>query len=151
MNVETLCTRNIVRIRRSATLEQAAALMRDHHVGALLVWEEAPDGVRTVGIVTDRDIVTRAIAHGTAPRDCIVGQVMSADVATVPLSASLPDALEIMRAQGVRRLVVLEPSGAPAGILSIDDMVDALTSQLAGVGGVLRQGFEREITRRRGT
>jgi len=67
MNLERVFSRNIVYARSSATLEQAAKLMRDRHVGALLVTEDGSQG-RPVGVVTDRDLVIRALADGAGSR-----------------------------------------------------------------------------------
>jgi CBS domain-containing protein len=99
MNVERVFSRNIVRTQFSATLEQAAKLMRDHHVGALLVTEDTPQ-VRPVGVVTDRDLVIRALAEGAGARDRTIGEVMTRALATVSRSADVFEALEIMRANG---------------------------------------------------
>lgn len=68
MKVERVFNRNIVHTTSSATLEQAARLMRDRHVGALLVTEDAA-GKKPVGMVTDRDLVIRALAEGAGAQE----------------------------------------------------------------------------------
>jgi CBS domain-containing protein len=149
MKVETILTPDIVRIQRSASLDQAAALMRDRHVGALLVTEDRPYDDRPLGILTDRDLVIQAMAAGIAPQECSVGEIMTPAIATVPLAASLGEALAMMRSRGIRRLAVSRDDGSLAGIVSLDDIVDALGAELAGLSGILRSELEREIARNR--
>src|SRR5574342_404840 len=100
MRVEQVLTPNVVRAPRSATLVEAARLMRDRHVGALLVTEDEPHGATFAGIVTDRDLVTQAVADGIVPRECTIGEIMTPTIATVAPGATLSDALEIMRNRG---------------------------------------------------
>ncbi|HYL23822.1 MAG TPA: CBS domain-containing protein, partial [Burkholderiales bacterium] len=64
MKIAEICTSNIVAADRAASLQRAAALMREHHVGTLLVTASGPDGTQAVGIVTDRDLVVEAMARG---------------------------------------------------------------------------------------
>jgi CBS domain-containing protein len=146
MNLERVFSRNIVYARSSATLEQAAKLMRDRHVGALLVTEDGSQG-RPVGVVTDRDLVIRALADGAGPRDRTIGEIMSRALATVSPSADVFEALEIMRANGMRRLVVTEPDGALAGIVSVDDIVGAIAAELASLRGILGSELRHEVAR----
>ena len=146
MKLERIFSRKIVHIPRSSTLEQAAKLMRDHHVGALLVIGEGPRGL-PVGLVTDRDLVIRAMAEGEGPRDLTVAEAMSPALATVPRSADVYDVLEAMRINGVRRLVVVEPDGAPAGIVSVDDVMDAFAVELGKLGELLRSESQHEVGR----
>jgi len=145
MNITSVQTPNIVRIERSATLDKAAALMRERHVGALIVSEDQPYAERTLGIVTDRDLVIKAMAEGIAPRSCTVGEVMTPALATVLSTASVSEALRIMRTRGIRRLVVGEPDGKLVGIVSLDDIIDMFGAELAGLSGILRNELEREM------
>jgi CBS domain-containing protein len=122
--------------------------MRDRHVGALLVFEEWPHDDRPVGMITDRDIVVHAVANGASPHRSKVGEIMTPGLATVLRSASVADALEIMRSRGVRRLAVAEDDGKLAGIVSLDDIVDAI-GWLSGISGILRSEIAREAARQR--
>jgi CBS domain-containing protein len=95
--------------------------MRDLDVGAVVVMEND----RPLGIVTDRDIVVRALAGGRGLDAATLGDICSRDLATVPAGASVEDALGVMAARGVRRLPVTIARGSVVGIVSIDDLVDA--------------------------
>ena len=150
MMVQHILTSVAIRLKRSATLQEAAILMRDRHVGAVLVIEEGA-GDRPVGIVTDRDIAIHAAAEGRSPTTCAIDDVMTPAVVTVPQTARVGEALDLMRARGVRRLVVVNESGGLAGFLSLDDIIEAMSVDLAAVGAVLHGGFQREMARTGGT
>jgi CBS domain-containing protein len=163
MNVGEIRSRNIVRAPRSCALLQAAILMRQHHVGALLVTEDPPNDDRVVGIVTDRDLVLRAMALGLGPGDATLGDVMSSELTTIRADSLLHDAIEEMRRQGVRRLGVTAEDGALVGLISFDDVVDAIAARLAAsakdasdlamaaefeaLSGILRTARNREENR----
>lgn len=140
MKVARLYTRGILATTRSAPLAQAAATMRGYQVGVLLVMEDPPGPLRPVGMVTDRDLAMQ----GFASEDFIVGSVMTPVVATVGESADVHEALEVMRAHGVRRLVVVDAKGEPCGLLSIDDVVDGLATDMAAVAAVLKGEIRRD-------
>jgi len=98
MMVQDILTSVAIRLKRSATLQEAAILMRDRHVGAVLVTEEG-SGDRPVGIVTDRDIAIHAAAEGRSPTACAIEDVMTPAVVTVPHKARVGEALDQFDAQ----------------------------------------------------
>jgi CBS domain-containing protein len=145
MNVGSVCTRRIVRIDSGGTLAQAARLMREHHVGALVVTSEAPEGLRVGGIVTDRDLVMDVLAReldGTAVR---IGELASREVVSVSENDDLTDAIAAMQETGVRRLLVTNADQQLVGVVSLDDLIDVLASQLDGLAKVIRSGMQREV------
>ena len=103
-----------------ATLESAAQVMRENDIGDVLVTE---DGVLR-GILTDRDIVVRAIAAGRHPSATSTGEVCSAAIQTVDADDPTTQAAEIMRQHALRRLPVIEDSRL-VGIVSIGDLAVA--------------------------
>lgn len=131
MNVGQISSRNIVRVPRSCNLQRAAGLMRDFHVGALIVTDDEPDDDRAVGIVTDRDLVLHALAEGVGPNEAVLSDVMTEGLATIEHSADIHAAMERMREHGVRRLVVTAEDGSLVGVASLDDVIDALSAQYA--------------------
>ena len=117
-------------LRPQQTLTDAAHIMRDHGVGAVVV---IADGTLK-GLVTDRDIVVRGIAAGLDPNNTAVAEIISADVVTVGPEDDAGTAVRRMREAAVRRLPVVE-DGRPVGIVSIGDLAtepDA-GSALAGI------------------
>jgi len=140
MKIARLYTRSIVGTRRSAPLAEAAAAMRRYQVGTLLVMEDPPALGPPVGIVTDRDVALQ----GFASEASTAGAVMTPVIATVHEDADIHEALELMRAHGVRRLVVTNGDGGLCGILSIDDVVDGLSADLAAAAAVLKGDMRRD-------
>jgi len=115
--VGEVMTADPVSIGSRQTLVEAAKLMRDHDIGDVIVTgDSAP-----MGIITDRDIVVRAIAEG---RDIItteVGDVCSHDVATVRPEESIEMAIEVMRSRAVRRVPVVS-DGRIVGVVCLGDL-----------------------------
>jgi CBS domain-containing protein len=138
MKVESVYTPNVVATARSSTLEEAAETMRKFHVGALLVLDDGPDAPSPIGMVTDRDLVLQGVADGVAPGDATVADVMTSSIVSVMQKADLNEALERMRTAGVRRLLVTREDGAVAGMLSVDDVVDGLATELANLAGLMK-------------
>lgn len=134
MKVARVYTRRIMATTRSAPIAEAAAAMRRFQVGTLLVMEDPPAAGLPIGIVTDRDLALQ----GFASEASTVGSVMTPVLATIDEEADVHEALETMRAHGVRRLIVTGAEGALRGILSIDDVVDGLSTDLAAAAAVLK-------------
>lgn len=108
------------------TLGAAARLMNDQVVGAVVVVDEEH---RPVGIVTDRDLVVRALAQDI-PADARIDAVMSADVVVLDADADLRDAFKLFDAHACRRLPVVH-DGAVVGVLTADDLLVDLVGDLA--------------------
>jgi CBS domain-containing protein len=145
MKVGKVCQREAVTVRAEVPLTAAARLMREQHIGYLVVVAPGPSGdlVRPIGVLTDRDIVVTVVAKETDPRALTAGDVMNMQPVTVSDSDSIEDALQVMRRMGVRRLPVVGGAGELAGVLSLDDVIDALAEEIANVAGAIRN--ERQI------
>ena len=91
-------------IGASASVVEAARLMREQHVGSLPVTEDE----RLVGMITDRDITTRVVAESAVPETTSVGDVYSRDLISVEPNSDLEEALRLMARHQVRRLPVVE-------------------------------------------
>ena len=114
--VNQVMTQDPRSVAPSDTLVEAARHMREGDTGAIIV----VDGGEVTGIVTDRDIVVRAIADGRDPSSTKVADVATTSTITVTPDQSAADAARLMREHDIRRLVVLH-DGRPAGIVSIGD------------------------------
>lgn len=144
MKIEGMCTHSIVTADRSRTLQECAALMGENHVGSVLVTEETPGGPQAVGIVTDRDLVVEAMARGMAPAEASIGQIVARRLVTVPSGASIDEAIQVMKSEGVRRLLVATADRRLVGIISMDDLLGALSGEMADIAQAIRSGFARE-------
>lgn len=145
MNVGKICQHNVVTVRPFDELTTAAQLMRERHIGYLVVVEPdlAEGGARPIGVLTDRDIVIAVVAGGVDPKTLTVGDVMTQQPVITAESSSTRAALQEMRRIGVRRLPVIGSRGELRGVLSIDDVLDSLASELQDVAGSIRN--ERRI------
>lgn len=140
MDVAQLFSRDSVTVRETDEITEAARLMREHHVGYLVV--VAPDlagsTVRPVGVLTDRDIVVGVVAREVNPRTLLVRDAMTRNPVVLNASDQLPTALQEMRRIGVRRMPVVGKLGELLGVLSIDDVLDALSAELGNLAGAIR-------------
>lgn len=143
MKVEDVFTRGTVHIPQSRNLQDAAIQMRDQHVGALIVTDGMLDD-RLIGIVTDRDIVLKAVAIGAVPTDTLVAEVMTSGVVSIGQDDELSDAMQAMFSHGVRRLAVTDGSGGVIGIVALDDVIEALGKDWALLTHILRSEQQRE-------
>jgi CBS domain-containing protein len=109
------------------SLTDAAVAMRDEDVGSLPVVE----GDRVVGIVTDRDIVVRAVAQRADPQTAKVGDVSSGDPVTIQPEEDLDEALELMASHRIRRLPVVE-DGRLVGVVAQADVALEAKEKAAG-------------------
>ena len=144
MNVAEIYKHNPVTIRESEELVSAAQLMRERHIGYLVVVEPQECGAVPVGVLTDRDIVVGVIAKGADPREFCVADVMTRSPVTIEESQSLAAALREMRHIGVRRIPVVGTLGQLRGVLSLDEVLDALAEELLGVVGSIRSELRLE-------
>jgi CBS domain-containing protein len=115
--VSEVMTEKPLALQAGTTLVEAARAMRDHDVGNVVVLED--DEIR--GIVTDRDMVVRALAEGRDPSQTVLGQVASEDLVTLAPDDTAERAVELMRRHAVRRLPVVR-DGRVAGIVSLGDL-----------------------------
>jgi CBS domain-containing protein len=149
MNIGEICRRRVATVQRGEDLSAAARLMREHHVGFLVVVESASraGASRVVGVITDRDLVVSVVARDLNARDFRVEDVMTREPVTARERDTMEYALAEMHRLGVRRLPVVDDCGALAGIVSLDDIVAQLARQLNDVSGSIRvEGqVEREI------
>jgi CBS domain-containing protein len=104
-------------IGASASVVDAARLMREEHIGSLPI----TDGEQLLGMITDRDITTRVVSEATDPKTTSAGDVCSRDVISVEADADHDEALALMARHQVRRLPVVE-SGRLVGIVAQADI-----------------------------
>ncbi len=108
-------------LEATATVMHAAKLMRERDIGDVVVLEDD----RLYGILTDRDIVVRVLAERSDPGAVTVGEVCSRDLTAISPTASLADAVRLIREKAIRRLPVVEDDGMVVGIVSLGDIAAA--------------------------
>ena len=128
----------------SATVVEAARLMRDEHIGSLPI----TDGDTLVGMITDRDITTRVVAEAADLATTSVGDVYSQDLISVEPDKDLEEALRLMARHQVRRLPVVE-DGRLVGIVAQADIALTLTEDEQKTGELVEAISERSEGERR--
>ena len=116
--VQDIMTKQVQTVRTDARLLEVARIMRDQGIGDVLVTDEAG---ALCGIVTDRDIVVRAVAAGMALEKTTVGEICSGDLIRVKPDTSIEETVRLMREHAIRRVPVVL-SQRPVGIVSIGDL-----------------------------
>ena len=148
MPIGEICTREVVIVKRNETVLEAAKLMRQHHVGDVVVIEER-EGLRfPVGIVTDRDLVVEIMAPELDPAAITVGDIMEQELVTVKESMGLFEAVQYMRSKTIRRLPIVDENGALLGILALDDLLELLSEELLAIAKLVRYQRRKETKQR---
>ena len=148
MNIASLCDREVVGIPAGASLKEAAATMCDEHIGSLVVVTDE-DPPQVVGILTDRDLALDVIGKGEAGSDLRAGDVAKAPPVAVLGTASVQEAVAAMEKAGVRRLLVVDDDGGVIGLVAAEDLMAAISQELAGLARALRSGIAREKEQRK--
>jgi len=148
MSIGEICNRETVFTTKDSSINQAAQLMREHHVGDLVVVEENAGRRTPIGILTDRDLVIEILAKDVDMNAVTVGDVMSSELMTAREGDGLYETLQRMRAKGVRRVPVVDASGALAGIVAADDLLDLLADELTTLARLLSREQARERQKR---
>jgi CBS domain-containing protein len=144
-----LCIREVVIASRETSIADAARLMREHHIGCLVVTDDIAGHPSPVGILTDRDIVIEVIAKDIPLGDVTVGDVMTFALLKVSEDEELFDVAQRMRARGVRRVpVITADTGALAGIIAMDDILSLLSQELSLLSTLTSREAEQEASKR---
>jgi CBS domain-containing protein len=145
MLVRDYANMNVICCEPDAPIAEVAELMRRHHVGDVLIVDTLQEGTRIpIGIVTDRDILVETIALGVEAKLFTASDLMSAPVTSVQENASLGEALALMRGKKIRRLPVVNAAGSLFGIITADDMLNLIASELSMIAGLIVEQPVRE-------
>ena len=144
MSIGEICSREVVFIAPGESVAQAARLMREHHIGSLVVVEGGRNGRRPIGMITDRDVAVGVVALGLDPEATPVEVAMRGSVAAVGEDEGVARVVALMREEGVRRLPVVNASGVLVGLIAADDVIDLLAEEMSGLAGMLNRGVRRE-------
>jgi len=144
MAIGEICNREVVIAQRETTVLEASRLMRQYHVGDLVVVDET-DGKRApVGIVTDRDLVLEVVSMELDAAVLTVGDIMGLELATVRESDGVFETIRYMRTKGVRRLPVVSSQGALIGIVTLDDVLELLAEEMSELSQLISRERRHE-------
>lgn len=134
-----ICSKPVVTVSETASVRDAARIMREKKVGAVVV----VNSNRAVAILTDRDIAVSVVADGRDAATVTVGDIMHRDLTVIPAENGLMDAAKTFAAKGVRRLPVVDRRGKVMGILALDDLLMLLGTEMGYVASALQRGLGR--------
>ncbi len=143
-----ICKRKVTVGYKQTSVVAAAQLMREDHVGSLVVVDDENGSRQVCGMVTDRDIVMSVIATGLDPDPLRLEDIMSERVVTVNEADALPDLMRSMREHGVRRVPVVGLQDELMGIVTMDDVLKILAQEMNALVGAMDVCIKQERARR---
>ncbi|MBK8266639.1 MAG: CBS domain-containing protein [Nannocystis sp.] len=145
MQIGDMCNREVVFVEKTESVLVAAKLMRERHVGDLVVIELRDGEQHPVGMLTDRDLVVSVLA--TDARDLerlLIQDVLTRAVVTVREADPMNEAIRLMRVHGVRRLPVVDADDHLVGLVAFDDVVEYLAELLGDLALISTAQRRRE-------
>lgn len=143
MNVSEIMTKNPVYCTDRNSLHEVAQMMAEHDCGCIPV-VESEENKKPIGMITDRDITIRTVAHNKNPLQMIVGEVMSDGAVTVAMDASVEECCQAMERNQIRRVAVVDENGALCGMVAQADV--ALTADGAKTAELVKDVSRPEQT-----
>jgi CBS domain-containing protein len=144
MLIGNVCTQQVVCTHRNATVTEAAQLMRQFHVGTLVVADGEQDSVTPVGLVTDRDVAIGVVAAQMDPDEVLVTEIMNPTLVTALEDADVYETIQKMGLRGVRRLPVVDAGGRLVGIVSEDDLLEQLSREMSALAHISHRQQNKE-------
>jgi len=146
MSVGAFCNREVVIADKSTSLVEIAQLMRQHHVGCVVITESQSGNGNNIpiGVITDRDIVLEIVAPPLDLQAVAVGDVMSRDLLLAREVDGLWETLKRMRSRGVRRVPVINDEKVLVGILTVDDILEILSNEFSELVTLMNKERRKE-------
>jgi signal-transduction protein with cAMP-binding, CBS, and nucleotidyltransferase domain len=144
MRVGEICRSPVVTCRRETGVPELALLMREHHVGAVIVVDEHDGRISPIGIVTDRDLVVQVLAERIDPALLAAGDLLGGELVTIDHREGIYDAIWHMRSKRVRRLPVVDAQCRLVGMLTMDDVTRFLAEELSDMSRIVPHQIEGE-------
>ncbi len=135
MGLKECCRRNVVTSAPAARVSEIVRLMEEKNVGSVVLVE----GRKPVGILTDRDIVIRAVAKGLEIKTTRAEEIMTRDPLCLREDTGLYEALKQLQGKRFRRIPVVDAKGQLTGIVTLDDLIRLLAQELSFISTVLEE------------
>ncbi|GBG13343.1 inosine-5-monophosphate dehydrogenase [Novimethylophilus kurashikiensis] len=150
MPIGDICNRDVITVHVEDTVLQAAKVMRQRHVGDVVVMDQRDGRTVPVGIITDRDVVVELVAPELDPSAITVGDIMVPELAKVKEGAGVFETIQTMCDKGVRRLpVVTDDEQELAGIVTLDDIMMLLAEEFGALTRLVTCERNNEASLRR--
>lgn len=137
MLVGSFCSRRPITVTKGAPIADVARMMRDQHVGAIIVTESGRDRSRAVGMITDRDIVRAQLERTADLSRLSAADVMTRNPLVIGEEESVDGAIAHLHARGVRRAPVVALDGMLVGLISADDLLTHVARKLVGLAEIV--------------
>ncbi|SCG55669.1 CBS domain-containing protein [Micromonospora humi] len=125
--VNDVMTKQVVYLPAETPLDEAARVMKESDIGDVVV----TDGATLAGVLTDRDIVVRAVAEGVDPSTTTIGSIITREVVMIEQHCTAVEAASLMRERSIRRVLVCDNERKLVGIVSLGDLAIQLDPQSA--------------------
>lgn len=149
MPIGEICVREVVVAPKETTVQDAAHLMRQHHVGNLLIVDRPNGDGRPVGIVTDRDITISVVATKLDPSVFTLGDLVTDNLVFAHEEQGVFETIQQMRVKGIRRMPVVDKAGKLIGIVSVDDLIQLLAEEMGELSKLISHEQAREAQTRK--
>jgi CBS domain-containing protein len=133
MTVYTCAQTNVISVKPDATVRFVAGLMKEKNIGCVVVTENH----KPVGIVTDRDIALRGETLGGYPDATLIGSIMTGDIVTIRKDTGIFEAIQELKAAGVRRMPIVDGAGRLVALLTVDDLIRLLARELGDIARII--------------
>lgn len=142
MSLRPIMTKEITSLPPDATALDAAKFMRDMGVGCVIVVEAKGD--KPIGIVTDRDIMSKVIVEEKDPKTVKLKDIMTSPAVTISEDKHIFDVTKLMSVHGVRRFPVVDKDGKLIGVLALDDILILLGREMHDIATALKVELQKE-------
>jgi CBS domain-containing protein len=140
MFLKEIMTEDVTYLPSTATVLDAAKFMTNMNVGSVIVADnEIPSG-----LITDRDVVSKVLAHEKDSSTTKIGEIMASPVVTISEDKDIIDATKLMSTHGIRRLPVTDVKGKLAGVISLDDVLLLLSKEMHNIATTLKKELDKE-------
>jgi len=134
MPMNDLARKDVVTAQKDTPISEISSMMKKEKVGSVVITNDR----KPVGIVTDRDIATRAFEGKSNPREKKAKDIMSESLCIAEEEMGLHEALERMEEEGVRRLPICDSKGELSGIVTFDDLTELISNEESSMANVVR-------------
>jgi CBS domain-containing protein len=138
MSLREIMSKDITSLPKAATVSDAAKFMTDMNVGSVIIVEDD----KPLGLLTDRDIVSKVIAYGKDYKTTAIGEVMASPIITVSEEKDIVEVTKLMSFHGIRRLPVVDAGGKVVGVVSLHDILVILGREMQYVANALKKGIK---------
>jgi CBS domain-containing protein len=137
MSLENFCCKSVIKISLDKSVAQAFRMMQQNNIGCLIAEENG----KLRGIVTDRDIALKVAGALRDPEKTLVKDIMTPDPIRISVDKDLRQLTSLMHAFHVRRVPIVNGHDTVVGIITLDDLIALISSEMAEIGKAISEGF----------